>query len=410
VTPSASIEDTASSATFRVALLTNAPAPYRTELFNELAERCGLLVIFDTKREPDRSWDIDEARFRFDWRISRGLMLRRPHLGRFSYRVLHVPLNTPAILFRFRPDVVVAAELGARAMWAALYCRMFGRPLIIWWEGTPNSDSTGRLRTFIRRRLLKRSSRVWGNGIESAQSLVRYGVPSDCIDLGITGINTRAWMTAVDNERASAAKQVRTDHSLKGAILLFVGDLVPRKGISEMLAALTILAELPDVPDWSLLCVGAGPMESEIDRWGAAQRDIPVARTGFVQPSLVAQYYGAGDVFVMPSLLDPWPLVCLEALVAGLPQVTSSMVGSAVDIITSSEIGDIVDPRDAHTFAERLASRIREAPALVPSQSRVRAMQEWSPEAAASRSAVSARRCLRLDQMGPSRRATLPSE
>jgi len=35
-----------------VALLTNAPAPYRTPFFNELAMRCRLLVIFDTLSQP----------------------------------------------------------------------------------------------------------------------------------------------------------------------------------------------------------------------------------------------------------------------------------------------------------------------------------------------------------------------
>lgn len=57
----------------RVALLTNAPAPYRTEFFNELARRCNLLVVFDTRREPDREWVIEESDFAFDWRVSRGL-------------------------------------------------------------------------------------------------------------------------------------------------------------------------------------------------------------------------------------------------------------------------------------------------------------------------------------------------
>ncbi len=108
----------------RVALLTNAPAPYRTEFFNELARLCTLLVVFDTEREPDREWVIETSDFDFDWRISHGLAVSHPHLRRrnFDTHVLHIPLNTFAVLEHFRPDVVVSAELGVRTMWAALYC------------------------------------------------------------------------------------------------------------------------------------------------------------------------------------------------------------------------------------------------------------------------------------------------
>ena len=77
------------------------------------------------------------------------------------------------------------------------------------------------------------------------------------------------------------------------------------------------------------------------------------------------KYYAAADIFVLPSLEDVWGLVCLEALVAGLPQVTSSMVGAASDLVTSSDIGDIIDPRDAQAFAQRLAGRIRRTPTPV---------------------------------------------
>ena len=102
----------------RVALLTNAPAPYRTAFYNELGKRCHLLVAFDTKREPDRAWLINESDFDFDWRVTRGFMVTRPRMGRMvNRRVLQVPLNTLAILERFRPDVVVSDELGVRTMW-----------------------------------------------------------------------------------------------------------------------------------------------------------------------------------------------------------------------------------------------------------------------------------------------------
>ena len=390
----------------RVALLTNAPAPYRTEFLNELASHCQLRVVFDTKREPDREWVIEESEFLFDWIVSRGLMISRPHVSRraFERRVLHVPLNTFAVLERFQPDVVISSELGVRTMWAALFCLIRRRHLIVWWEGVPNSDGKGRFRALRRKVLLRRASRIWGNGTESARSLERYGVPRERIDLGMTAIDTVSWRSAVDSQRASSRGDLRDELALQGAVLLFVGGLDRRKGVPELLAALTELAEIPDIPSWSVLLVGSGPLGSDVDRWAGAHPQVRVVRTGFVQPANVPKYYAAADVFVLASLEDPWGAVCLEALVGGLPQVTSSLVGSSSDLVVSSDIGDIIDPRDPHAFALRLASRIREAPTLVPEVARTDASARWSPGAAAARGIATIRACLTDETLSASAR------
>ena len=283
-------------------------------------------------------------------------------------------------------------------IWAALFCRLRHRPLIVWWEGTPHADGTNRLRTLRRTLLLRCASRVWANGIESARSLARYGVLRNRIDLGMTGIDTVSWRNAVDRQRRSARAQVRTEHELEGAVLLFVGRLEPIKGVHELLAALTVLTTISDLPRWSVLFVGAGPSSADVERWAAANPEVPVAQTGFVQPDFLPTYYAAADIFVLPSLEDLWPLVCLEALVAGLPQVTSSMVGAAPDLISSSDIGDIVDPRAVQVFAQRLAWRIQRAPTLVSDASRTGAVLSWSSTTTADRGISSIRHCLDAGQ------------
>ncbi len=381
----------------RVALLTNAPAPYRTEFLNDLASRCHLLVVFDTEREPDREWMIDTSDFRFDWVVSRGLMVSRPLVRqrRFERRVLHVPVNTLGILERFRPDIVVSGELGVRTMWAALSCLRRSRHLIVWWEGVPNTDGSGRLRTLRRTMLLRRASRVWATGLESARSLASYGVSRERVDLGMTAIDTLWWRGAVDEQRAVGREETRRELALRGAVLLFVGRLDSRKGIPELLAAFSALDELHDVPPWSVLIVGSGPLGADVDRWAGAHPEIRVGRTGFVQPASLPRFYAAADIFVLASLEDPWGAVCMEALVAGLPQVTSSKVGSALDLVTSLDIGDIVDPHDAQSFARRLADRIREAPTLVPATVRTETAEHWSSRATAARAMASLCACLK---------------
>ena len=110
--------------TSRIALLTNAPAPYRAAFFNELAERCHLLIVFDTNREPDRDWLVDESEFNFDWLVTRGF---DDFTAAHPWPVCR-PQSAPnpvytknSILERFLPDVVVSSGLGVRTIWAALF-------------------------------------------------------------------------------------------------------------------------------------------------------------------------------------------------------------------------------------------------------------------------------------------------
>ena len=377
-----------------VALLTNAPAPYRTPFFNQLARRCRLLVIFDTMREPGREWEVDEQGFEFEWLVSRSLSLSRSlkDRKRAERPVIHIPFNLMSTLDRFGPDAVVSLEFGARTASAALFCALRRRPLIAWWEGTPHTEAGASApRVMLRKTLLRHASRAWANGGESARSLNAYGFPDARIDLGMTGTDTARWSHDVDTACDTRRAEVRARLGLRGVVLLFVGSLSSRKGLQHLLDAMTALAQDPTLPEWSALFVGSGPLSDTVAHWSQLHTSVPVALPGFVQPSELADFFAASDVFVMPSVEDVWGMVCLEALVAGLPQVTSSLAGAASSLVTSPEIGSVVNPRDTTEFAGHLALRIRMGAQRVPAALRARAATEWSPAAMTERAMSSIR-------------------
>ena len=219
-----------------VALLTNAPAPYRTPFFNELSKHCRLLVAFETRRLPGREWAVDEREFEFQCVLTRALSIPRPSARYGFRRVLHVPLNVVSVLNHFQPDVVVSDGLGARTASAVAFCRLRKRPLIVWWEGTPHTeDGTSALRAVLRRKLLQRATRAWGNGEECAKSLAAYGVPRSRIDLGMTGTDTLRWRREVEDARGATRSALREQHGLRGTVVLFVGRLTALKGVRSCL-------------------------------------------------------------------------------------------------------------------------------------------------------------------------------
>src|SRR5262249_54286676 len=76
--------------------------------------------------ESDRSWSCDPGALDVE---------RVPGISRvWRGRTLHLPLGLPRSLHRFRPDVVVSGELGARSWLAWLTCAALRVPLVLWNE------------------------------------------------------------------------------------------------------------------------------------------------------------------------------------------------------------------------------------------------------------------------------------
>ncbi len=132
-------------------------------------------------------------------------------------------------------------------------------------------------------------------------------------------------------------------------MLLFVGSGYERKGLDMLLRA---LRHLP--ANVSLVVVGR---DSHPRRWRHWARRLGVAsRVRFVGPQRdVLPCYAAADVFVLPTLYDPFPNVVLEAMACGLAVITSTKSG-ARDIIRDGGNGYLVDALDTQALRERIAA------------------------------------------------------
>ena len=135
-------------------------------------------------------------------------------------------------------------------------------------------------------------------------------------------------------------------------IVLFVGRLVPYKGVDVLLEALKGV-------DAAALIVGDGPLraalEAQARALGVAE---PVRFLGSVADEELAALYRACDVFVLPSVTrqEAFGVVQLEAMAAGKP-VVSTDLGTGVGWVNRhGETGFVVPPRDPRR-ASRGASR-----------------------------------------------------
>ena len=135
-------------------------------------------------------------------------------------------------------------------------------------------------------------------------------------------VNADRFTPNVDGTRMRAELGVTA-----GKMVLFVGRLVPYKGLDVLLDAFRRVAS--DV-DATLVIAGEGPLESRLkaqaQTLGVANR---VVFAGRVPDERLPELYAACDVFVLPSVTrqEAFGLVLVEALACGKPAVTTNFSG-----------------------------------------------------------------------------------
>jgi glycosyltransferase involved in cell wall biosynthesis len=132
-----------------------------------------------------------------------------------------------------------------------------------------------------------------------------------------------------------------------GPLIVAVSELFHRKGVPELLEAMTIVAAT--TPQARLIVAGNGPDRAEAeaarDRLGLGERVLLARHV----PS-VAGLLAAADVFVNPARAESFPYGILEAMSLGCPCVVTDAGGSAEAII-DGESGIVVPVRDPAALA-----------------------------------------------------------
>ena len=109
-------------------------------------------------------------------------------------------------------------------------------------------------------------------------------------------------------------------------IVFFVGRLVNEKGIQVLMDAIPKI--INHFNDSKYIIAGKGP-QFEYLKWKAAQMNIShkVHLTGYISEENLLKLYKCSDVAVFPSLYEPFGIVALEGMVAGVPVVVSDTGG-----------------------------------------------------------------------------------
>jgi glycosyltransferase involved in cell wall biosynthesis len=135
-------------------------------------------------------------------------------------------------------------------------------------------------------------------------------------------------------------------------ILLYVSRLDQAKGLSYLLMA--VQSVLRDEGNCLLVLLGEGPYRARLDQECAELGlENNVRFAGWRPHDEVAQWMGACDLVVQPSLHEGSPLPVYEALACGRPMI-ASQVGGIPELIISEDYGLLVPPADVAALSKAL--------------------------------------------------------
>jgi UDP-glucose:(heptosyl)LPS alpha-1,3-glucosyltransferase len=172
--------------------------------------------------------------------------------------------------------------------------------------------------------------------------LDRFGLPEERLHVIYNAVDSEAFSPQLKDHGAAVRAKLGVPEG--ATVFLLVGSGYVRKGVA---AAISALARLPG--DTYLFVAGRdkarGSYKRLAHRLGVARRVALLGAHEDLRP-----FYGAADVFVLPTLYDPCPNAALEAMACGLPVITSNKCGAA-ELVLEHDAGFVCPARDVDSLA-----------------------------------------------------------
>ncbi|MDP2809865.1 MAG: glycosyltransferase family 4 protein [Rhodocyclaceae bacterium] len=184
----------------------------------------------------------------------------------------------------------------------------------------------------------------------------RFGLADEKLQVIYSGVDLDAFHPRLRETQGRALRD-KTGVDAATPVILFVGSGYERKGLPTLLHALSRMARR-DARLWVIGRDKHEPLMRKLAQTlGVDDRVLFLGAQAEVRP-----FYGAADLFALPTLYDPFPNAALEALACGLPLLTTTACGAA-ELVTPAN-GAVIAAGDAAALATSLDALCANAPAM----------------------------------------------
>jgi glycosyltransferase involved in cell wall biosynthesis len=277
-------------------------------------------------------------------------------------RSLWAKLQLPLFLLALFPNAIRMARKSdlIHAHWSltglvgVLVGRLLGKPVVVMMHG---AEVYVLKSNPVIRFVVEQADYVLCNSSYTLERILEISRPKAHAVVS-PGVDTERFRPGVD---LSVFRQREPDIPMDRPLVFALGKFIERKGFPYLIDAMALLTQNP-AP--FLMIRGRGPLEAQLRR-RVKERGIEhrVKFLDHIPDDCIPAYYGAADVFALPSIVDRREdteglgVVLLEALACGTPCV-ASRVGGIVDIITEGLNGYLVEPASPKALAKRISRLI----------------------------------------------------
>lgn len=317
-----------------VLFVTNFPAPYKVDFYDELSKDVQLTVLYSDKIEDQHHRDKD-------WFVQSKTGFRAIQLEKQVAHFLGENLCLDVIRWLKKPydAIVICGYSSPTSMLSMAYLKLKKIPFCIQVDGgliRPDS----RLK-YLYKKLLVSSADHWiSSGRCTTDYLVHYGAKREkTFEYPFTSL----WEKDIRKEIPSREEKQNLRRKLgmtEEKIVLYVGRYDPKKGMDDLLHASTHLEK-----GCGVYFVGGTPTQEHLD-WCRENGADHVHFVGFTKKDALAEYYQAADVLVLPTKSDVWGLVINEAMSFGLPVITTDQCVAGMELVKDGVNGYIIPVDD----------------------------------------------------------------
>lgn len=321
----------------KILFITNIPAPYRVDFFNELGKLVDLTVLFEAKTTKAAS---------FNYNLDRTLNFHAVFLSGGDIRERRVDWKILPFLKPGRYDHVVVTNYGyATEAVAILALKARKIPYEMELDGgtLKRENPVSRL---LKQFLVRGAERYWSTGEQTDQFFAQFGVPKERIArYPFSSIFEREILgrpyTAEEKEAEKRALGIPYRR-----VVLSVGRPLHLKGFDLLIRAASSFPE-----DTGVVIVGGEPRKEWLDLAQEVGFDRLRFET-FCSKEDIRRFYRAADVFVLATRGDVWGLVVNEAMANGLPVVTTLGCVAGCEMIRDGRSGYLIPCETWEPLAE----------------------------------------------------------
>ncbi len=372
----------------RLAIVTSHPIQYQAPLFRELARRpeVDLTVFFCSDHGLREAFDSGFGQtFKWDMPLLEGYAYefvpnRSPRPGVQAGFWGEVNPGLVTRLSRGKFDAVLVHGYAYASSWLAFAGARLGRAALLMRMESHLLEPRARWKQGLKRLLLGPVLRSMDQcvpiGSLNHEYYRHYGVSPLRLTYSPYAVDEGLFRSESEHMRHSGLV-LRRSLGLPETrpVVLFCAKLSPVKRPLDFLAA---LAACGGETRPHGLVVGDGVLRGECEWFAKEHLAGCVTFAGFQNQAAIPRFYAAADLLVLPSGREPWGLVINEAMAAGLPVITTTVVGAAPDLVRHGETGFVFPVGDVPLLARLIQQALD--PMLLPrlAQNARARIERWS--------------------------------